>query len=36
VLAELSRVATAFVLVAVALGVVYLGWLVGKSVIAER
>ena len=36
VLAELSRAATAFVLVAVALGVVYLGWLVGKSVIAEN
>ena len=36
VLAELSRAATAFVLIAVALGVVYLGWLAGKSVIAER
>lgn len=35
-LAGLSRVATLFVLIAVALGVVYLGWLVGKSVIAER
>ena len=31
VLAELSRAATAFVLIAVALGVVYLGWLIGKS-----
>jgi len=36
VLAELSRAATAFVLIAVALGLVYLGWLVGKSVIAEN
>ena len=36
VLAELSRAATAFVFIAVALGVVYLGWLVGKSVIAQR
>ena len=36
VLAELSGAATAFILTAVALGVVYLGWLVGKSVIAER
>ena len=36
VLAELSRAATAFVLIAVALGVVYLGWLVGKSVITGR
>jgi len=35
-LAELSRVATAFVVIAVALGVVYLGWRVGKSVDAER
>jgi hypothetical protein len=35
-LAELSRVATTFVLIAVALGVVYLGWLVGKSVIAKN
>jgi hypothetical protein len=29
-------VATTFVLIAVALGVVYLGWLVGKSVIAKN
>jgi hypothetical protein len=36
VLAELSRVATAFVLIAVALGVVYLGWRVGKGVSAEN
>lgn len=36
VLAHLSRVATILVLVAVALGIVCLGWLVGKSVIAER
>jgi len=36
VLAELSRAVTAFVLIAVALGVVYLGWLVGTSVIAEN
>ena len=36
VLAGLSRVATAFVLIAVALGVVYLGWLIGKSVLTER
>jgi len=36
VLAELSRAATAFVLIAVALGVVYLGWLIGKSVITGR
>jgi len=36
VLAELSRAATAFVLIAVALGVAYLGWMVGKSVIAGR
>ena len=35
VLADLSRAATILVLVAVALGVVCLGWLVGKSVIAE-
>lgn len=35
VLAELSRVATAFVLIAVALGVLHLGWLVGKSADAE-
>jgi hypothetical protein len=35
-LAELSRVATTFVLIAVALGVLYLGWLVGKSVITGR
>ena len=34
VLADLSRAATILVLVAVALGVVCLGWLVGKSVIA--
>jgi hypothetical protein len=36
VLADLSRAATILVLVAVALGVVCLGWLVGKSVIAEN
>jgi hypothetical protein len=30
VLAQLSRVATAFVLVAAALGVIYLGWRIGK------
>jgi hypothetical protein len=35
-LAGLSRVATTFVLIAVALGVVYLGWRVGKSVSAEN
>jgi hypothetical protein len=33
-LAQLSRVATAFVLVAFALGVIYLGWRIGKSVSA--
>jgi hypothetical protein len=36
VLAGLSRVATAFVLIAVALGVVCLGWRVGKSLSDER
>ena len=36
VLAELSRVATAFVFIGVALGILYLGWLVGKSGIAGR
>jgi hypothetical protein len=36
VLAELSRVATTFVLIAVTLGVVYLGWLLGKNVTAGR
>jgi len=35
-LAGLSRVATTFVLIAVALGVAYLGWLVSKSVITGR
>jgi hypothetical protein len=35
-LAELSRAATAFVLIAVALGVVYLGWLLGKTVTTGR
>ena len=35
-LADLSRVATTFVLIAVALGVIYLGWLAGKSAIVER
>jgi len=35
-LAGLSRVATTFVLVAAALGVVYLGWQVGRSVSAEH
>jgi hypothetical protein len=35
-LAELSRVATIFVLIAVALGVVYLGWLLGKTVTTGR
>jgi hypothetical protein len=34
VLAELSRVATTFVLIAVTLWVVYLGWLLGKTVTA--
>jgi len=33
-LAQVSRVATAFVLVAFALGVIYLGWRIGKSVSA--
>ena len=36
VLAELSRAATAFVLIAVALGVIYLGWRAGNSVSAGR
>jgi hypothetical protein len=36
VLAELSRVATTFIFIAVALGVIYLGWLAGKSVSAGR
>ncbi len=36
VLAGMSRVATTFVLIAVALGVVYLAWWVGKNAIAER
>lgn len=36
VLGELSRVATAFVLIALALGVLYLGWVVGKGVTAGR
>jgi hypothetical protein len=36
VLAELSRVATTFVLIAVTLGVVYLGWLLGKTVTTGR
>ena len=35
-LAGLSRVATIFVLIAVALGVIYLGWRIGKSVSAEN
>jgi hypothetical protein len=35
-MAVLSRVATTFVLIAVALGVVYLGWRIGKSVSAEN
>jgi len=35
-LAELSRVATTVVLIAVALGVIYLGWRIGKSVSAEN
>ena len=35
-LAGLSRVATTFVLIAVALGVIYLSWLLGKSVIAAH
>jgi len=33
-LAQLSQVATAFVFIAVALGVIYLGWRIGKSVSA--
>lgn len=35
-LAQLSRIATAFVLIAAALGVAYLGWLIGKSAVGER
>jgi hypothetical protein len=30
-LADLSRIATVFLFVAVALGVIYLGWLAGKK-----
>lgn len=36
VVGELSRVATAFVLIAAALAVAYLGWIVGKNLIDER
>lgn len=36
VVGELSRVATALVLIAAALGVAYLGWVVGKNLIDER
>jgi len=36
VVGELSRVATAFVLIAAALAVAYLGWVVGKNLIDER
>ena len=35
-LAQLSRIATGFVLIAAAAGVVYLGWLAGKSAVVER
>ena len=35
-LAQLSRIATAFVLIALALGVAYLGWVAGKNLIGER